>query len=160
MRYRYLTPEDYETAAKNGINEHTVNARVRRSGWPIEIAITEPVSKRTNHKEWMKIAKENGISHSTYCSRVHQLGWTPEEASTTPIMNRSEAGKRTKPSPRIKLSKELIEKAEKHNINRKNLYNRIKLGWDEEVAATYPVLTKAESGRRGGYKHGEQRRQG
>ena len=146
---KYITPEEYEIAAGNGISEKTVNARVRRSGWSVKRAITEPVRKRMKHGEWVKLAKKNNISPSTYSTRIHHLKWTPEEAATTPVMTKREAGEQTKPSPRIKLSKELIEKAEKHDISRKNLYSRIKLGWDEEEAATFPILTKAEAGRRG-----------
>ena len=157
---KYITPEEYKIAAENGISENTVNARVRRSGWSVKRAITEPVRKRIDHGDWVKVAKENGISPSTYSTRIHHLKWTPEEAATIPVMTRREAGEKTKPSPRIKLSKELIEKAEKHDISRKNLYTRIKLGWDEETAATHPILTKAEAGRRGVILREIKRKQG
>lgn len=35
----YITPEEYEMAAENGISRSTLNRRVRDLGWEKEIAI-------------------------------------------------------------------------------------------------------------------------
>ena len=42
--YWYITPEDYEAAAKNGISRHLILSRLRR-GWDLERAYTEKVKK-------------------------------------------------------------------------------------------------------------------
>lgn len=39
----YISDEDIKKARENGINEITLNARVRILGWSIEKAITKPV---------------------------------------------------------------------------------------------------------------------
>ena len=47
-KYWYITPDDFERAAKNGINKDTLRQRVRTLGWDIERAIKSPLKKVRN----------------------------------------------------------------------------------------------------------------
>ncbi|MEN2464934.1 hypothetical protein [Ornithinibacillus sp. JPR2-1] len=78
----YITPEQYDIAAKNGIPRERVNGRVRKEKWPIERAITEPI--RNYDSKWVRQAEENGIPAGLFYKRV-SLGWSKERASTQKI---------------------------------------------------------------------------
>lgn len=85
-RYHYLTPEDYVTAERNGINKETLKSRVRKYGWDVDCAITKPVRKPVNNiQKWVPLALKNGIRESTLRSRF-ELGWDPLIAATKPII--------------------------------------------------------------------------
>ena len=45
-KYWYITPDDFERAAKNGINQDALRQRVRTLGWDIERAIKTPLKKK------------------------------------------------------------------------------------------------------------------
>lgn len=72
----YITPEEYEMAAENGISRSTLNRRVRDLGWEKEIAIITPVPMRDKYG-WNKvkeIALQNGIARHAYCDRIKEDG--------------------------------------------------------------------------------------
>ena len=81
----YIAPEEYEEAAKNGINKTNLEARIRREGWDHERAITQPIRKQKRHV-WSAVAKENGISINLYHSRISD-GWDEKRAATEPVHN-------------------------------------------------------------------------
>lgn len=150
MNYFYITPEQYESAAKNGISAKTLERRIRNHAWDMERAITQPSAalKRKNHKEWIKLAEQNGISKEVYYSRVNYMKWSQERAATEPVSkNRSDMMKRIRKESENKvISKELITLAESNGIKYDTLYRRIKnYKWDPVKAATEPVMSVKES---------------
>ena len=91
----YLTDEDYEIAAKNGICKNTVNSRFYQSGWTREKSITTPVMpRRTYPKEWVNLAKKNGISKNLFIMRIRR-GLTYEEAATLEIVKEGSSSERS-----------------------------------------------------------------
>ena len=44
-KYWYITPDDFERAAKNGINRNTFYSRIKL-GWSAEKAATTPTGKK------------------------------------------------------------------------------------------------------------------
>src|SRR5690625_4600507 len=87
MREFYITPEEYEIARKNGINEKNLNQRIRDYGWTKEKAMTAPIKKQMDRKYWAKIAEENGIHYNTFMSRIHTYGWNDKKAASKPLTN-------------------------------------------------------------------------
>lgn len=85
----YITPDNYETAATNGIRAHLLNWRVRGGGWNIERATTTPPRSQNKYTRWLKIAKQNGICNQTFYGRVRK-GMEPEQAATMPVMTMAE----------------------------------------------------------------------
>ena len=126
--YWYITPEDYETAAKNGINKRLLYHRVYVYGWSIERAINTKKKGENISSEAFKEAAKKGIDRATVFSRLRH-GWSEEKALTTPIGN---AGKRVLPEW-------VYKEADKHNIRYDVVYNRVKRGWDLERACTEKV---------------------
>ncbi len=59
---KYITPQDYETAAKNGIKRDTVRLRVYRNNWSIEDAITTPSQRYDLPKELLEEAFKLGLN--------------------------------------------------------------------------------------------------
>ena len=91
----YLTDEDYEIAAKNGICKNTVNSRFYQSGWTREKSITTPVQKRRTYpKEWVDLAEKNGISKILFIMRIRK-GLTYEEAATLEIVKGGSSSERS-----------------------------------------------------------------
>jgi len=82
---RYITPEDYENAKKNGINETLLYGRVHYNGWSIDRAVKTPKRQYNNRKKWIEIAKRNGIKRETFYTRVNEHNMSPEEASTRKV---------------------------------------------------------------------------
>ena len=134
-RYFYITPDDYRIAKENGISEDTLLSRVRKLGWDINKAITEPVRiKREFTEEEIKVMEENGIDRNTAASRMY-LGWTLEEALTRP-----------KKRGRQRIYPEWVYKeADKHGISYTALGNRVRRGMSLEEACTKRLLTKREA---------------
>lgn len=79
----YITPEEYAIAEQNGISPKILEKRIRRFAWDKQRAITQPVRKFENHRQWAKVAEENGIPYHTYWQRL-KLGWSNEKAATYP----------------------------------------------------------------------------
>lgn len=44
----FISDENYERAAKNGISKNNLDQRVRYLDWEMERATTEPIGKRRN----------------------------------------------------------------------------------------------------------------
>ena len=91
----YLTDEDYEIAAKNGICKKTAYSRFYQNGWTKEKTITTPVPKRRTYpKEWVDLAKKNGISKNLFIMRIRK-GLTYEEAATLEIVKEGSFSERS-----------------------------------------------------------------
>ena len=144
----YITPEEYETAAANGISVGTLETRIRKYGWPKELAMTKPPRKLSKiPREIVELAQRNDIPYQTLYWRIY-AGWAPERAATEPVADRAECVKRAIDTNR-KISVDLAEIAERNGIKYTTLWKRINtLGWDPMTAATAPIMTKSESGRR------------
>lgn len=79
----YITPDEYEQAAANGISADTLKRRIHAYGWDKQRAITTPVQKRDD--PFIRLAAQNGISEGTYLKRIYSLKWDKERAATTPL---------------------------------------------------------------------------
>ena len=79
---RYITPEDFEIAAKNGIKKDTVIRRVVRNNWSIEEAISAPSQRYELPKELLKEAEKLGIERQRVITRI-KAGWNIEDACRT-----------------------------------------------------------------------------
>jgi hypothetical protein len=132
----YLTPEDYETAAKNGINTGIAYRRFYIYGWSRERTITEPVKIRSE-SEWSKLKDRAVVSDQTFRTRIKQ-GWTPEKAALTPGIPLHLRSRK-----RGILRDHHLEIAESNGIGEYTVRARIRLyKWSLEDAITIPVGTR------------------
>jgi len=139
----YITPEEYETAAANGVKKETLEYRVRGAGWNKHDAIhTETRKLESVPQEVLDRAEANGICYSTLLRRIN-TGWDMERACTETPTTTSENA-RIQSEKLRKYPKELIELAVSNGINVKTFYRRVKDGWDMYVAATRKTLNKDE----------------
>ena len=79
---KYITPQDYETAAKNGINKDTVRMRVTRNNWSVEDAITTPSERYDIPKNLLEEAISLGLNRQLVINRI-KVGWSVEDACRT-----------------------------------------------------------------------------
>ncbi|AGE76910.1 hypothetical protein U0X57_05630 [Bacillus thuringiensis] len=149
----YITPEEYEAAAKNGISNELLTRRIRNLGWDKEIAMTKP--SRYNANRWKnikEIALKNGISHSTYTARIKK-GWRLIDAISKPPIDKYQALKlaeqvNSKCKNKV-LTDGQAEQAELNGISYNTARDRVKrLKWTVEEAITTPVLTRSECGKK------------
>lgn len=145
----YITPEEYELAAQNGIDRENLNRRVRLLGWKKDRAIRTPLGKLTNRKHWVEVAKQNGIGYNTFMNRVNNHGWDEESAATQPLQDRR--AQATKATEKIrKIPRKFVKLAEANGIPYHTFRARvIRYGWDMERAATEPIWTRQQIGRLG-----------
>lgn len=140
----YITPEEYERAARNGVDPANLERRIRLDGWDKERAINTPLRKLKDRKYWANIAKKNGIKYNTFMNRVHKLGWTEEKAATYKVEGTEERRKKAAEMTeknRI-FPKKYVMLAEKNGIPYKTFRARIvESKWDMERAATEPLWT-------------------
>ncbi|URJ46407.3 hypothetical protein MF628_000937 [Paenibacillus polymyxa] len=83
-----ITPEQFDTAKKNGVSKALVRSRIQKCRWSIEKAISTPPKNESvydRHKKWIRIAEQNGIKKEYFIQRVEQYGWSKKDASTLPI---------------------------------------------------------------------------
>jgi predicted DNA-binding transcriptional regulator AlpA len=122
----FITDEDYEKAAKNGISKSNVYQRVNEYGWELERAITVPVRKKKGgiYAGMITFAEQNGISKPTFFKRVKN-GMDLYEAATKPV------GYAT-----------YLELARKNGIKDVTFYQRITRGMKPYEAATKPVVSR------------------
>ena len=140
----YITPEQYDKAAKNGINKKRLETRVRSLGWDIDRAMTEELNKgrRFLPKELIDKAEKNGINRRLLYNRVRK-GMYEKEAATMPKKERIKNGSEA----RRVYSPEMIELAKKNGIDYPTFRNRVKYGGlSEKEAATKPVMSRKEIG--------------
>ncbi len=138
----YITPEQYEAAAKNGIDKGTLDNRVRQQGWDIDRAMTQPKQKRTFKmtKELVEKAAKNGIKRRTLYTRIWR-GMDPEEAATKPLKTQEEM------IDHIRVyDPNLVKLALKTGMSYDTYRKRIKKGMDPIEAATTRPMTRAEAG--------------
>ena len=79
---KYITPQDFETAAKNGIKKATVIRRVGRNNWSIEDAITIPSERYDLPQDLLEEAMKLGLNRQLVINRI-KVGWTVEDACRT-----------------------------------------------------------------------------
>ncbi|MCM3747432.1 hypothetical protein M3223_08700 [Paenibacillus pasadenensis] len=146
----YITPEEYAQAAANGISGQTLEVRIRQHGWSKQRALTEPVNRRhykhPAYDQFKDQAEQNGIPPRVFGVRLGN-GWAPERAATYPYRPRSLGNERIVEygRARSKYPAELIERAAANGISRTTFICRVRdSGWDPEVAATRPLMTRAE----------------
>lgn len=147
MRYWYITPEDYERAAANGINAKALVMRVRGCGWDIDRACTEPLQRQTIKKlvtdEIRQKLIENGISNHEFGRRIRS-GWSVEEAAGTPILKGKARAERAMRDKRV-ISDEEYKIAEANGIKKTTLQARIFMyHWSREKALTTPPLSNID----------------
>ncbi|MCU4757425.1 hypothetical protein OCA26_14980 [Bacillus cereus] len=150
----YITPEEYERAEKNGINNEMLTRRVRNFGWDKEIAMTKPSRyNTTGWKNVKEIALLNGISRQTYVARMKK-GWRLIDAISKPPITKYQAlNLASKANSKIQnktLTDTQAEIASLNGISYSTACERIKrLKWSVEEAITTPILTKEECAKRG-----------
>jgi hypothetical protein len=125
----YLTPEDFETAKKNGISEVRAKARFYRMAWSKQRAITQEVRKP--RYDWAEYKDRSLVTEDSFYKRIRK-GMTPEEAALTP------------PTVRlfqpVKITKTHIERAANNGITLTTLSQRVyKYRWNVERAVTEPI---------------------
>lgn len=150
----YISPEEYKVAEDNGISNVRLEQRIRQFGWKKERALTEPVRKRQDRREWIALAKKNKIGANTFYTRVNSLKMTPERAATEPIhdtMENMRKGHRL----RKRYSSEILELLKKNKIKYSTFLKRVSKGMDELEAATMPTMTRQETGSLGWKARGE-----
>ena len=79
---KYITPQDYETAAKNGIKKDTVRLRVTRNNWSVEDAITIPSQRYEIPDDLLEEAIKLGLNRQLVINRI-KVGWSVEDACRT-----------------------------------------------------------------------------
>lgn len=89
---KYITPEQYDQAARNGIDKARLEYRVRIGGWSVERAIRTPKRPYKVHNTWVAVARKNGLPDYVFYSRLG-YGWDAETAAATPVLSRSEVGR-------------------------------------------------------------------
>lgn len=141
MKY-YITPQEYEQAAKNGISYNCFTKRIQYYGWKREIALTKPPQTKAYY-EWSKVALTNGIKYSTFYKRVTAYGWDQERAATEPLQDKTEF-LRTEREKRRKIPIEINELREKNGIPYSTFMKRISIGWDAYTSATVRDLNLIE----------------
>lgn len=148
--YFYITPEEYEEAAKNGVSANRLECRIRYEGWSKDRAIHTPPRKHKDRSKWVEIAKQNGISRQVFDNRL-RYGWSEEQAVTEPKWTTEQYRHQLKKQreAKRKYPVELIKKAENNGISYKTFLFRVSCGWSWERAATEPLVPNAEKGRRG-----------
>lgn len=146
----YITPEEYQRAAENGVDAFNLERRVRLLAWPKEKAIITPLRKLTDRKKWREIAEKNGIKYASFMSRIN-LGWDEETAATKPLQtaeeNRAQALLATEKVRKI--PREYIQLAAQNGIQSATLHLRIKKGMSFEEAATRPLMNRSQIGAKG-----------
>lgn len=146
----YITPEDYQIAKQNGINEETLEARVQDLGWDVDSAIATPVREqnKTGWTKWKNEAIKNGIRYKTFISRINR-GWDEKTAACTPVIKNymKALGKKYGGLNRTVFTKEQIVKMEQNGIKYQTAFARVKyFNWDPEEAVTVPVKKQKELG--------------
>ncbi|HDR7708580.1 TPA: hypothetical protein QCX89_000484 [Bacillus cereus] len=146
----YITPEEYEAAAKNGISASTLWYRVYDLYWDKEVAISKSPQRATEWRSVKETALRNGISRNAFNKR-RRRGWNLIDSITKPPMSREEALKCANQCNRkySKLTEEQIQIFKSNGLKPSTVYMRIrKLKWEIEEAITTPVLSSSEAGRR------------
>ncbi|KGP80103.1 MULTISPECIES: hypothetical protein [unclassified Paenibacillus] len=146
--YFYITPGEYEEAAKLGISPAMLDRRVRAQGWPKQRAMTTPPRPLTDRRRWKAEAENNGISYDTFMSRINR-GWTMERAATEPLQTPEQAKAQTaRATEAIRIyPKEYVELAAQNGIAYATFVHRVKgMGWDYDRAATEPLRSHQQSG--------------
>ena len=143
----YITPEEYDLADSNGIDNITVNVRVRRLGWSKEKAINTPIKRRKPSgevfNEFVKTAKNNGICYRLFFQRVNVLGWDMDKASMKPPQT-AEEKKIQLVEARRKYPEEYVNLAAKNGIKYTTFRRRILNGWSIEDATTKPLVYRGQ----------------
>jgi hypothetical protein len=134
----YLTPQDFETAKKNGISEERAKARFYKLGWTKQRTITQKTRKPQH--DWFKYKDKSLVSMQTFYQRIKK-GMSPEEAALTPPVPLG--GRLDRP---MKITKEHIERAAKNGIKAATLNHRVYgYRWDVERAVTEPINERYRS---------------
>lgn len=145
----YITPEEYETAEKNGISSWTLEVRVRDLLWDKGRAITElPQYKDYSNSKMADIAESNGIKRGTFFARVRR-GMSPEKAATKKMVDRKKWSNDMRKRRRYKYPKHYYKTAKKHGVPTRVMDYRLQSGnFTLEQALTMPVMTGEQCARR------------
>lgn len=145
----YITPEEYEQAALNGVDAFNLERRIRLLGWKKSCAIQTPIGRITNRQKWAEIAKKNGIGYQTFMTRVNVHGWSQERAASEPLQDRKKAAAIATEKIR-RFPAKYLKLAEQNGIPYHTFRMRvIKSGWSMKDASTKPIMTNAQAGKIG-----------
>ena len=139
----YISPAEYEEAAKHGISKKAIYTRIGR-GMKAKDALTKPIKGRKNddYMAALSIAVANGINPDTFRLRIQARGWTLEQAANTPTMTHDECAKLGGTSEKRKrvIPAEIVELAAQNGICYATLYDRVRRGMCLTEAATEPLM--------------------
>lgn len=133
----YLSPEDYQRAAVNGIHEKLLEYRFYTTNWDKERAITQPVRTGKISSELFAKAETHGITPDQLRWRLDNTELTEHEAATISkqeLFDRRINSQSTYVSPAIK------KLGEENGIKYQTVYMRIKKGMNPVKAATMKPL--------------------
>lgn len=138
----YITDEEYEIAAGNGVSKSSLDRRIRQAGWSKEKAMHTSPRQYRKYPQWaLDIARANGISINLLSWRVRN-GQSIEEAVNTKVGK----GHEKAVEARRKYPKAILELAKSNGITYSTFKNRIlRCGWDMLKAATVLPMTKEEA---------------
>ncbi|WP_410512069.1 hypothetical protein PaeBR_18795 [Paenibacillus sp. BR2-3] len=146
----YITPEDYERAATQGVSRMRLEYRIRSWAWEKERAISTPPRPLQDRSEWRKVAEANGIPRALFYNRILHHGWGEERAATQPIatdVDRAANARIGMEANRVH-PPEYIALARANGIPYKRFTWRVRHGWGYERAATEAKVPPEEAGRR------------
>src|SRR5690625_2599147 len=85
----HLSPDDYKTAASNGIHKKLAYERFYNYGWSADRAITQKPER--DLRKYAEMAVERNIPLSTFYHRVSKrIGWSLYKAATNPVDEKGE----------------------------------------------------------------------
>ncbi|MDR4341770.1 hypothetical protein, partial [Bacillus thuringiensis] len=120
----YVTPEDYEVAAKHGVSRKLLEHRLRNLGWDKDFAMTESRRKASEWAKVKEIALKNHIGRTTFKGR-RQRGWSLIQSITKPPLSREKTLKRENDCNRA-LTDDHIQKSTESGQRYSTVYDRIK----------------------------------
>jgi hypothetical protein len=65
-----------------------VHYRIKRLGWTIEHALSEPIFHGTQAKRLREKCAKSGVKYRTAINRIYSLGWDEDRAANTPTLGR------------------------------------------------------------------------
>jgi hypothetical protein len=135
----YITPDEYEEAAENGINQRCLEYRIRYLAWRKRSAITKPKMIRLDRTHMKAILIQHGITYAQFRNRI-KLGWNEWDAATVPIRDRSAILEQCNWMTTLcrKFPLEVLELAKANGIPYRTFISRLNNKWPYELASTLP----------------------
>ena len=144
----YITPEEYETAERNGISRVLLDKRVRDLLWDKETAINKPPRKQDySLSKYADVAEQNGIHRNTFFTRV-KSGMPPEKAMMKPLQDKKKWSEQMKQRRKKRYPAFVYEKIKEIGLTASNFHQRMLTGrYTLYEACTIPKRTREQCAR-------------